>query len=470
MRRPLWPITHPVLDRVAGALLAIGALAVVSAQVVEVARVAPPIAPHEPSQEVAASTGVTEADSVSEPETVELLPEVPRTCQVALPDALPADTEVFAHVTLASTGQTLWSVRGQDPTIPASVLKLVTARAALEVLGPDYRLPTRVYVTEGPTELWLVGGGDPTLTRLSSPDTPYYAEAARLDDLVEGTVAEVGEGTVIARVRMDVSRYDSFPEWLDTWRPTGAALGFVSPVTSLMVDGGRLIPSDQFSARTTDPVGQVGDAFVEALREAGLAGDMDQYSGDLPPSARLVAEVWSPPVRILVRQMIGDSDNQIAEVLAREIAVVAGDESLDAALRRGLPEHLRDSMAFSSVDGSGLSSENRLTAELAVAVVPDRLGTSQDGVLWSALARPGESGSLSKRFSGPASAVSDHVYAKTGTLPGVRSLAGMVTLTDDLRFAVFLVGPGVDDPERATIDSLVAELSACGENLADWTP
>ena len=62
----------------------------------------------------------------------------------------------------ALTGRVLLDHRGGVPAIPASTQKLLTAAAALLVLGPRTRLTTRV-LASGP-DLYLVGGGDPTLT------------------------------------------------------------------------------------------------------------------------------------------------------------------------------------------------------------------------------------------------------------------------------------------------------------------
>ncbi len=81
----------------------------------------------------------------------------------------------------AETGEVLESLNPDLALPPASATKIATALYGLEILGPDYRFPTRVVVT-GPVEngqvrgdLYLVGGGDPSL------DSDALAElAARL--------------------------------------------------------------------------------------------------------------------------------------------------------------------------------------------------------------------------------------------------------------------------------------------------
>jgi serine-type D-Ala-D-Ala carboxypeptidase/endopeptidase (penicillin-binding protein 4) len=63
--------------------------------------------------------------------------------------------------------QTIYSYNGQKRFIPASNAKLFTTAAALQGLGPNYRIRTSVYgkeVLPGVWQLHLVGRGDPSLT------------------------------------------------------------------------------------------------------------------------------------------------------------------------------------------------------------------------------------------------------------------------------------------------------------------
>src|SRR5215216_2392349 len=59
-------------------------------------------------------------------------------------------------------GNELVAQNADQPFVPASVTKIVTAWLAMEVLGGDYRFQTRFYL-DGERKLYVRGGGDPYL-------------------------------------------------------------------------------------------------------------------------------------------------------------------------------------------------------------------------------------------------------------------------------------------------------------------
>jgi serine-type D-Ala-D-Ala carboxypeptidase/endopeptidase (penicillin-binding protein 4) len=393
-----------------------------------------------------------------------------RTCQVSPPDSVAGQREVFGAVALASTGEILWRTDAESPTVPASVIKLVTASAALDVLGPDFRFVTRVVEGEEPGQLWLVGGGDPTLSRTLPGQTTFYTEPPRLRDIADQVVAYVDRDDTPSRVSVlgvDTERYRDFPEWNDNWRSNAWSLGFMAPVTAFMVDGGRLSPQDAYSARTRDPVDQATRALIDTIRQAGGSTPARAESTTAPEGTAVVAEVFSQPLPVLLDQMIRQSDNQIAEALIREVALALSTTDFDKAARAGLPQPVVASAQFYADDGSGLSSAARMSAELAAAVVVGLVNTPEAEIIVSSFAVPQEQGTLQRRFSSNAE-LAQALTGKTGTLQGVRSLAGVIDGDDPLVFAVFLTGSSVTDSSRTLIDSLVAQFYDCGENLAHW--
>ena len=93
----------------------------------------------------------------------------------ALMQASPAArASVGIQVVDLKTGNALYSRNADRLFLPASNMKLFTAALALERLGPDYRMTTRL-VRAPSGDLILVGGGDPSLSGRAYPyqkDTP----------------------------------------------------------------------------------------------------------------------------------------------------------------------------------------------------------------------------------------------------------------------------------------------------------
>src|SRR4051812_37803316 len=184
------------------------------------------------------------------------------------------------------------------PQSPASTAKLATGAVALSELGPNTRLTTRVHLAGG--KLYLVGGGDPTLTRGSSP--PGKPAAARLDDLArEVRAAGIREAPALVG---DASLF-SGPALAPGW-PSYYVGSEIGPISALTVDTGK--SAGAAAVHTSTPSLAATQALRDALGRAGVrVGSV--ALGSLPPGGRVVAEVQSAPVSALVEQMLSLSDN-----------------------------------------------------------------------------------------------------------------------------------------------------------------
>ncbi|MDR9434861.1 D-alanyl-D-alanine carboxypeptidase [Pontimonas sp.] len=431
-----------------------------------------------------------------------------RTCLV--PEALVWDTDGELSVAVSalgddsSEGPLLLGINEDQPVAPASVVKLFTAVAALEVLGPDFRFHTRVRAGETPGDVWLIGGGDVTLTRAAGAN--YYDSESHLERLAASAVA-TAEGVTIQRVWVDDSRYARFPDWDESWRPGSAALGYVAPITALQVDGDRDQPAVRLSPRSTDPTSRATQWFLDAVERTGQARPEIVESGSASglvsasglaraPEGRLLAEVSSAPLSQLVQIMLIDSDNSLAEVIAREVALAldpTGELGISPgeAILRAVEGVFRRSAGVSDDslegavihDGSGLSPLSGLSPQAVVSLLWLVEHTAQWKQVESSLPVSGQSGSLRQRYRVVASEMQGLVRAKTGSIRGTRSLAGYletppvqpedapedeVSAGERLAFSIVLSGNQVSNASRDDIDRLVAALAQCGENLADW--
>jgi serine-type D-Ala-D-Ala carboxypeptidase/endopeptidase (penicillin-binding protein 4) len=369
---------------------------------------------------------------------------------------------VTAVVVDATTGETLY---GRDPgtrAIPASTVKLATAAAVLTTLDPAHQLATTVVAGAEPGEVVLVGGGDPTL---AIDEAGFYPDAARLDDLAEQVRAAL-PGTEITKVTIDSTLYSGpvHGPW-DSDIPGG---GYVGPITALMTDGGRRDPDpdqgNEASARWEEPDLAAGRAFAELL---GLDGD-DVTRGEVPPQPRELGRVLSPPLQRLVEIMLAASDNVVAEALARQVAVARGEPASYEGGAAAMAETLEAELGLAGAtftDGSGLSRGNLVTATLLTDVLVAAVDPAHPelaGVV-TGLAVAGWSGTLAGRYDDPELAPAvGAVRAKTGTLAGVHSLAGLVTTADGQLLAFAILANEAPDGIRAGLDRIVATLATCG--------
>lgn len=341
------------------------------------------------------------------------------------------------------------TIRAQRPLIPASNMKLLVAAAALDVLGADYRFTTSMFGNRSGAivvgDLWLVGGGDPVLsTRAYAPTqiypsiNPTYLETLA-DDLVASGVTLVSGAVVGDESRYDNERY--VPTWGDGIRSIEAG-----PLGALMVDDGVLV-GEPF--KPANPATGAATAFTRLLQARGVTVVGAARSGVVPPGAGALGQLTSAPLSGILADLLSNSDNNVAELLLKEIGLVnkqsptrvAGLQTITEVLEaRAIPV---DGLVLA--DGSGLDASNQVSCQLLVSLLGAYGVTSPLG---QALAVAGATGTLREQFTtGPAL---NRVRAKTGTLRLAKSLSGFYPVADAtgqsvITFAFVLNGPGVSN-------------------------
>lgn len=359
--------------------------------------------------------------------------------------ALGSDATI--HVRDVATDATLADDGGDERQVPASTMKVITAATSLATLGEDHRFTTRVMTGSDPERIVLVGGGDPLLTR------------GDVADLASRTARKLRQANVGA-VTVDVDDF-LFPQPTDAdgWAP-GDRPTYAAAVRPLAFVG-------EYS---NDTVASAWSAFVQGLRAKGV----DARAGErvvTPSDARRMAVIRPHTLRQAVDLMLRVSENNVAEVLFRQVALAQGYPATWSGASTAAKEVLRDlgvaTWRLRLVDGSGLSGRNRLTATSLTEVLDTALGDPHLDALIDGLPVAGRSGTLINRFAAPpASCARGEVAAKTGSLTGVSTLAG-VTQGKDGRWRSFAImvnqRPG-GYPASATslaIDSLAAVVQGC---------
>ncbi|MEU3018446.1 MULTISPECIES: D-alanyl-D-alanine carboxypeptidase/D-alanyl-D-alanine-endopeptidase [unclassified Nocardiopsis] len=429
-------------------------------------------------------------------------------------------------VTDAASGEVLYSRDADTPLLPASNVKLFTAAAALEELGADHTFDTEAVVERRPgrgdvPELYLVGGGDPTLNaedldtiaaevaasgvtsvgdlyaddswfdnqRLVDdwwPEDEPYAYSAQISAL---TVAHgerydtgVTEVTVTASsagepVSVDLGAAEGYAE-LDNRAatvPAGEGTGITvdRPVgtNTLRVTGSLSENAGPVVAlRTVDePAGLAGHLFAQALEENGVTVTGEVTRGEVPQDwhrPRVVGDHTSMPLGEVLVPLMKFSNNGHTEMLTKTLGrEVSGEGSWEAGLtvqETALQQLGVDTSDLVLTDGSGLSRGNLVTANTVV----DLLDSVQDAdwypVWHDSLPVAGDSdpfvgGTLANRMGG--TAAEGVARAKTGTMSGVSALSGYVEGPDgELYFSVVNNGHTGGAPLGAQ-DAVVVRLA-----------
>jgi D-alanyl-D-alanine carboxypeptidase/D-alanyl-D-alanine-endopeptidase (penicillin-binding protein 4) len=391
--------------------------------------------------------------------------------------------DVGIQVSDAQTGQVLYSSNAKSLATPASTTKVITAVAALATLGASARFSTSVRRVGG--TIVLVGGGDPTLAVNAYPswDYPRPATLARLAASTAKALTARGQRTV--RLGYDTSLF-SGPQLAPGWTGSDVSTGNVTPITALEADQGRLTAggsledSDDpvnYRPRTADPLGKTTAAFAELLRKDGIRVTGTARPVTAPAAAPTLATVHSPTVAAMAGQMLLESNNVIAEVLARHVALALGKPATFAGAAAADLAEVRKLGVFtpiSLVDGSGLSPKDGIAPETLVRVLAVAARTAKLSAAITGLPVAGFTGTLSTGDSvfgaigsfarGAARGV---VRAKTGNLTAVASLAGLAYDRNG-RLLIFAImaprvpGAGMLQAAANAIDTAAAGLAACG--------
>ena len=343
-----------------------------------------------------------------------------------------------------STGEIIYAHRSDVPLAPASNEKVPLSFAALTRLGTGYRFHTEVYgvgtragaAWDG--DLVLRGFGDPTLS------------SADLDRLA-ATIRGRGIRSVTGRVLGDESFYDR-KRAAAGWKQYFLG-GEAPPLSALIVDRALGWPA-------LSPPLLAARAFRDALGRRGVVVAGRPGLGAAPATSVTLASDVSDPLSLVIRRMNHESDNFYAEMLLKQLAAATGKVGTSAGGGKIVIATMRDAgipvAGVRIVDGSGLSSLDRLTATALVGVLrPGATDPAIGRAFVNSLAVTGSSGTLSDRLP----ALRGMVKGKTGTTNAACTLSGLIR--EKIAFAVLENGNPVSSwASRAAQDRFVTILAA----------
>ena len=192
----------------------------------------------------------------------------------------------------------------------------------------------------------------------------------------------------------------------------------------------------------SDPIRYAAAVLRMQLAAHGIAVDGQDQLAPVPPGFRELLAFEGKPLADIVRLFMKYSNNNIAEMLVKDLGAAQSGppgtwDNGVAAMRQQLTALGLSPSGFQTVDGSGLSADNRVTPRTLVdALRIARASFAFGPEFESALPIAGRDGTLVHRASG----ARDSVRAKTGLLSGAASLSGYARTRDGYRSGLFATG------------------------------
>lgn len=351
------------------------------------------------------------------------------------------------------------------PFVPASTTKLLTTDTALSLLGSKFKWITQLEYSGDIDEngvlngnLYIIGSGDPSLgTRKSGSSS--YADLANdfTYALSNKGIKKVMGDIIIQTAVFKENKINSLPEnivWLEHnnyYLPVGSTQNinpqnekliiknnkfqggkkyfYVSPYTS------KLVYADVFDGEVLSTTLPAAPNYLATLFRTTLIKNGISISGKVvtrmverePEARRLITSYQSPMLKDIVFTTNQVSDNALSESLLRMVGFQKkGNQTLESG-KNVVVESLQDKnfdiSSLSYIDGSGLSRNHRVTPIAQVKFLANAMQEPYYKDFFESLPTAGQTGTLKRMFLGEAYG---QIFAKTGTLNRVKTLAGYI--------------------------------------------
>ncbi|MDM0014074.1 D-alanyl-D-alanine carboxypeptidase/D-alanyl-D-alanine-endopeptidase [Variovorax sp. J22P168] len=402
--------------------------------------------------------------------------------------------------------------RSQVPVNPASIMKLVTTYAGLDLLGPAYTWNTAVYV-DGPVRdgvlegnLYIRGQGDPKLVierlwLLLRRVQGLGIQSIRGDIVLDRSAFEIAESDPNAFDGEGQRPYNAAPDALlinfksvvMTFVPNPAAqvaqvayepalAGVAMPATVPLSAGecgdwrstlggefgdpARLAFTGSYPAACGEKTWSVAYADPRgyaARAIAGLWGEMGGRlsgrvrDGQVPPALRPAFEAGSPPLSEVIRDINKYSNNVMAQQLFLTLGLQQKKRGTLEASRATVRQWWNDRVGTGEGqpvfdNGSGLSRDERISAAALAKMLQVAWRSPQMPELVASLPASGVDGTLRKRALRSGGAA----HLKTGTLRDAAGVAGYVHGASGRRWVVVAIANHANAvAARPAFDALV---------------
>ena len=324
-----------------------------------------------------------------------------------------------------TTGEVVYERNSYSQRKPASVMKILSAAATLEHLDPLSSFQTDIYLGSEPKTLLIQGSLDPWISMSDSVAKKMHRTS--LPRLAFNSMTALKAANRGSLKNIKVMYAGIYSQDVANLKAFWAKRGFKPTMKSVGVQTLASMQGDFVLTSTSPPIAEILDFTL----------------------------LWS--------------DNMLAERLARLASKSAGhglnDEGVAITFAELLSKFDIDSSKLVIVDASGLSKENRITAQIIGQLLLKTRRDEKFALLYQSLPVSGVSGTLRNRFIKTAPNAVGLVRAKTGTLNGTVTLAGYVESADREYIFVTLAddiprGNSASDRARNAIDRLLGRIAA----------
>ncbi len=388
------------------------------------------------------------------------------------------------HIVEADSGKTVFSRNANMALTPASNMKIVTTAAALKYLGTNYKYKTKVGLCDD--TLVIIGSGDPLLgdkvtdakydrgvgwifkdiirvlkkngikaikdiivdssvfdDRRVHPNWPkkdlnrrYACEVSGLN--FNGNCIDVTAKNSGGKVVVSIEPATDYVKIINKVRrikrgKVGVAAYRTREPNKIILEGKCKKQQGPFPVAIERPAVFLGFLLAEHLSKQGIVAGGKVVEKPVGRDCRLrLLREYSTPITECLTRCNKNSFGLAAEALLKTIAAHSHKDYKNGSWAEGrklVSQYLLglgiDEKEFHIDDGSGLSRQNKLSAN-AITKVLTYVYKSKDWKLYKdSLAVGGVDGTIKKYFK--EKKYKGKIFAKTGYIAGVKSLSGMCT-------------------------------------------
>ena len=382
----------------------------------------------------------------------------------------------------ADSGKAVYISNAEKAMIPASNMKIITTAAAIHFLGDEFEYVTKIGLSGN--SLIVIGSGDPLLGDWET-DVSYGRAKDWIFSDIKEKIEKSGQSSV-ENIIVDSTVFDDQrvnPNWpreqLNQWyacevcglnynrncvemtvKRVGSVIDVVTePATDYLTISNkvRLISSGSgavgayriggkpnhlvvkgkcrkaqgpFEVAIERPAAFFGFLVYENLTKNGISvkGNILERSFDKDSEFKLLAE-YKTSLADCLRRANKDSLGAVAEALLKTMGCDQNSTKIAGSWESGrqrISEYLNglgiESEKFIIDDGSGLSRDNRLCAEVICLVLSDMYKKPTWTKYKESLALGGVDGTIKKYFTEPK--YKGMVFGKTGYISGTKSFSG----------------------------------------------